>query len=102
MQLIEHVKQFNLFVPSKEKLNHSNSQDVEMVDADELYRKTLIKNFRSIIRPELIELISKFKEDEKWQNKVSIMKLITLMLQDELCLVVDEYLEELDKEGSPI
>ena len=44
---------------------------------------TLLKNFRSIIRPELIEMISKFKDNDKWQDKVSIMKLIALVLQDE-------------------
>lgn len=57
----------------------------------------MIKNFRKIIRPELIELVSKAKAEEKWLNKISILNLMTLILQDELYSLIDEYLDELTK-----
>ena len=58
-----------------------------------------MKNFRKIIRPELIELVSKGKAEEKWLNKISILNLMTIILQDELSVIIDEYLDELYNNG---
>ena len=107
MDYEDQDRQFNLFTPKKEaaKMFHepdmevsSNDNEVQKIDADEAYRRTLLKNFRSIIRPELIEIIGKFKDNNKWQDKVSIMKLIALVLQDELCGIVDEYDEDIENQ----
>jgi len=45
-------------------------------------------------------LVSKSKAEEKWQNKISIMNLMTIILQDELSVVIDEYLDELYSNGN--
>ncbi|CAI2385958.1 unnamed protein product [Moneuplotes crassus] len=90
-----HGNYFNIFdCPPTQEIESKESSEQS---ASEIYQRMMIKNFRKIIRPELIELVSKPKVEEKWLNRISILNLMTLLLQDELYATIDEYLEELTK-----